>query len=202
MKFIGEYDKSVLLTYAGVAFSLFGIYATFYMNLKGAMMCLILAGICDLFDGVVARRMKRTPAQEAFGVEIDSLCDMISFAAFPAVFLMWILPFEKGNVVLVLLYVLAAVTRLAHFNRLAKGQEGSATHFIGLPVTYSALVFPLVFLFFQLCAKAWLSLGLAFAAIVLAVLFVWDVLIAKPNKAGYIGLSILAVVMLIVLGVL
>ena len=84
------------------------------------MMAFIVSGICDLFDGVVARRMKRTESQKRFGIEIDSLCDMISFAALPAVLLMTQLLLGAANIIFAVLYVLAAVTRLAHFNRLAK----------------------------------------------------------------------------------
>ena len=74
---IGEYDKSVILTYLGAAFALVAIYWTLQGQVRLAMMAFILSGICDLFDGVVARRLPRTPEQERFGIEIDSLCDMI-----------------------------------------------------------------------------------------------------------------------------
>ena len=80
--FIGEYDKSVILTYMGAAFALLAVYAIIQSQLRLAMMAFIVSGICDLFDGVVARRMKRTESQKRFGIEIDSLCDMISFALF------------------------------------------------------------------------------------------------------------------------
>ena len=130
--FIGEYDKSVILTYMGAAFALLAVYAIIQSHLRLAMMAFIVSGICDLFDGVVARRMKRTESQKHFGIEIDSLCDMISFAALPAVLLMTQLPLGAANIVLAVLYVLAAVTRLAHFNRLAKHDEGSGSYFIGL----------------------------------------------------------------------
>ena len=116
--FIGEYDKSVILTYMGAAFALLAVYVIIQSQLRLAMMAFILSGICDLFDGVVARRMKRTESQKRFGIEIDSLCDMISFAALPAVLLMTQLPLGAANIILAVLYVLAAVTRLAHFNRL------------------------------------------------------------------------------------
>lgn len=199
---IGEYDRSVLLTYVGAGFALAAIYAVIQGSLRLAMMAFIISGICDLFDGVVARRIKRTPAQERFGIEIDSLCDMISFAALPAVLLLTQLPLGAGNILLALVYVLAAVTRLAHFNRLAKHDEGSARYFIGLPVTYSALFFPLTYLVCQWLAPGlyiwvWLLLGP-----VLSLLFVWNQPIPKPNKLAYLAFGLLAVLSLIGLGVL
>ena len=187
--FIGEYDKSVILTYMGAAFALLAVYAIIQSQLRLAMMAFIVSGICDLFDGVVARRMKRTESQKRFGIEIDSLCDMISFAALPAVLLMTQLP-------------LGAVTRLAHFNRLAKHDEGSEAYFIGLPVTYSALFFPLTYLVCQWLAPgffAWVLLGLS---LLLTFLFVYNCRIPKPNKLAYLVFAILAVASLIGLGVL
>ncbi len=65
------------------------------------------------------------------GIEIDSLCDMISFMALPVVLLMTQRSWERPHVWLS--SVRAAVTRL-HFNRWAKHDEGSV-YFIGLPVT-------------------------------------------------------------------
>ena len=200
--FIGEYDKSVILTYMGAAFALLAVYAIIQSQLRLAMMAFILSGICDLFDGVVARRMKRTESQERFGIEIDSLCDMISFAALPAVLLMTQLPLGAANIILAVLYVLAAVTRLTHFNRLAKHDEGSGSYFIGLPVTYSALFFPLSYLVCQWLAPgffAWVWLGLS---LLLAFLFVYNCRIPKPNKLAYLVFAILAVASLIGLGVL
>ena len=74
---IGYYNKSVILTFVGILISIFGMLNV--ANTDIALTCLILAGICDLFDGVVARKCKRTDKEKAFGVQIDSLADVISF---------------------------------------------------------------------------------------------------------------------------
>ena len=58
--FIGVYNLSVLLTYLGVCFAVFGMYLAITGNIPAAVMCLILAGVCDMFDGYVARKCKRT----------------------------------------------------------------------------------------------------------------------------------------------
>ncbi|WP_124057854.1 CDP-alcohol phosphatidyltransferase family protein [Vaginisenegalia massiliensis] len=196
---IGEYDKSVFLTYLGASFAVLAMALVFQGNIRLAMMVFILAGICDLFDGQVARRCQRTPAQEAFGVEIDSLCDMISFAALPACLLFsQIKPLGLG-LFLAILYVLAAVSRLAYFNRNAKSEE-RYSYFVGLPVTYSALVFPLSYWVVSWFGPhylfpTWLTLGL-----VMPLLFVLKVKLPKPNKWAYLFLLILAVVTLFGLG--
>lgn len=85
--FIGEYGKFVYLTYFGTALSLVAMHFIIQGEMIWAMSCFIVSGLCDLFDGMVARSFDRTKAQEQFGIEIDTLCDMISFAALPAILL-------------------------------------------------------------------------------------------------------------------
>ena len=57
---IGKYNKSVILTYVGVTLSIIGIMFTMNQKIDYAMICLIFAGICDLFDGKIAKMCKRT----------------------------------------------------------------------------------------------------------------------------------------------
>lgn len=80
--FLGVYHPSVILTYIGVVISVFGIFCV--NDLYLAVILLMVAGLCDAFDGIFARRYKRTKLQEDFGVQIDSLADLISFGVFPA----------------------------------------------------------------------------------------------------------------------
>ena len=58
--FIGKYNKSVILTYIGIAAAVLGIYFSFVKNIRYTLLCLIICGVCDLFDGAVARKCKRT----------------------------------------------------------------------------------------------------------------------------------------------
>ena len=83
---IGKWNKSVILTYIGFVFSIIGIILiTLKVELKYAIVCLMYAGICDLFDGTVARKCKRTKDEKEFGIELDSIVDVMSFIAFPIV---------------------------------------------------------------------------------------------------------------------
>ena len=70
--FIGFYGASVLLTYIGLAFSVTGMVLAFLGHILAAVMCLILAGVCDMFDGTVARDCKRSETEKKFGIQIDS----------------------------------------------------------------------------------------------------------------------------------
>ena len=59
--FIGVWNKSVILTYIGLFFSVIGMYLAFTNeNILYAFSCLMVSGVCDLFDGKVARMCKRT----------------------------------------------------------------------------------------------------------------------------------------------
>lgn len=82
---IGFYNYSVILTYIGLVSSVFGITQVFENHMSIAFLCLLLSGICDLFDGKIARSMKnRTEHEKVFGIQIDSLCDLVCFGVFPA----------------------------------------------------------------------------------------------------------------------
>ena len=55
---IGFYNYTVILTYIGLLSSVFGITQVFEGRLSIAFLCLVISGICDLFDGKVARSKK------------------------------------------------------------------------------------------------------------------------------------------------
>ena len=196
--FIGEYGTFVYLTYFGTALSLVAMHFIIQGEMIWVMSCFIVSGLCDLFDGMVARSFDRTKAQEQFGIEIDTLCDMISFAALPAILLIVQGQFPLINLFLAIIYVIAAVTRLAYFNReTKKNVSDRATYFRGVPVTYGALVFPVGY-----WVSEWLKSGsfqyvLLLLAPLMAFLFIWDVKIPKPNRVMYLFFLGLALVTLI-----
>ena len=77
---IGFYNYTVIVTYLGVALSIVGMALASNGRYEYAVLCLALAGACDTFDGKIARSMKnRTKEMEIFGVQLDSLCDMVCF---------------------------------------------------------------------------------------------------------------------------
>ena len=77
---IGFYNVSVILTYLGVVSAVWGMTAAFHGNFKVAMFCLMLSGLTDMYDGTIAKRVKRSDDAKKFGIEIDSLCDQIGRA--------------------------------------------------------------------------------------------------------------------------
>lgn len=190
--FIGKYNKSVILTYIGTAAAFAGIAFAVENLIAPAMIALVAAGICDLFDGAIARRCKRDKSEMEFGVQIDSLADVVGFLALPAV-----LGIKLGGAGFVkypfiLIYILCGIIRLAWFNTSAAA-EGIRTHYDGLPVTYSALIIPVTFAvlgFFPEFnfAPIWIA-----EYAVIAILFILNVKIPKPRGVWYVIFGALAV---------
>ncbi len=169
---IGVFDYTVILTYLSLLSACCGIFA----SLSGSghpywgMLCLLACGLCDAFDGMVARRKKnRTEQEQKFGIQIDSLSDLVAFGVLPACIgaaLIRVSPlmqsfmtgwprFGKSLLVfgvhaILALYVLAALIRLAYFNvteeERRSAESGKRKYYVGLPVTSASLIVPTVLL--------------------------------------------------------
>ncbi len=196
MRFIGVYDYTVVLTYISLISSVIGMTQAIHGDYKAAIFCLALSGICDAFDGRVARTKKnRTEDEKAFGIQLDSLCDVVCFGVFPA--LICYLLGVRGilGLALVVFYCLCAVIRLGFFNVLeAKRQtsEGGATKvYRGLPVTSIAFILPLAFwLQFVMPELAFMIL-LHAVLLVVGFLFIFDFPLRKPGLKTIITLSLI-----------
>ena len=144
---IGKWNKSVILSYIGLAISILGIFLIYKdVDIKYVQICLMIAGICDLFDGTVARRCKRTKEEKMFGVELDSLIDVVNFLVFPIIILLSLGINEWYAIPVYILYVLFGVARLAYFNITTEDMNKPRKYYEGLPVTYAALLFPIIYL--------------------------------------------------------
>lgn len=184
MKLIGFYDYTVILTYLSLISSVLGIKFAFDGNFFVAMACLALSGIFDMFDGAVARTKKnRTADQKNFGIQLDSLCDVICFGVFPAIFLYFNGVDSIFGIALLVLLVLCAVIRLAFFNVLEikrqASEGGVAKKYRGLPVTSIAIILPLIFLLHYLLSDNIMIVIYYIIATIVPFLFVLDIGIPK-----------------------
>lgn len=184
MKFIGFYSYTVILTYLSLVSGLVGMKLAFDGHPHLAVCCLLLSGICDMFDGVVARTKKnRTPDEKNFGIQIDSLCDAVCFGVFPAVFLYFSGMDKVYSVAILVLLVLCGVIRLAFFNVLETKrqmtEEGCAKGYRGLPITSSAIIFPLLHLLGLVLQPPVKEIVYHVVTAVTAILFIWDFQIPK-----------------------
>lgn len=110
-------------------------------NFQLAAVMIFAAAIFDLIDGIVARLLK-TASQ--FGVELDSLADIVSFGAAPA-FLIYSFQFHKLGIVGIFLSCLLLIfgaLRLARFNSQIENIETKGD-FKGLPIPLSAITIAL-----------------------------------------------------------
>ena len=149
MKLLGFYNYTVVLTYAGAAAAICGVFFSASGYPFWGVICLLFAGLTDMFDGKVASTMKRSESERAFGIEIDSLCDLISFGVLPIAIGYGIGLSGAFFYISAMLYLLCAIIRLGYFNvDEAQRQRGETTRrkvYYGLPVTVAALIFPLIY---------------------------------------------------------
>lgn len=207
--FIGKYNKSVIVTYLGVLSTMIGIYSILGFDtpqLTLAIICLMISGICDMFDGKFARMIKnRTDDDMEYGIQIDSLTDMISFIGFPIVILYGVSRFfDVGlhpviTVAALTAFTICGISRLAFFNLSATKSE-PIKYYSGLPVTTTAMIFPALYLLrYAVSEQVFVGIYLGAFALI-AFLFVFNFKIKKPKKNWwYTTCCTLAVVMTIVL---
>lgn len=143
---LGIYNYTVILTYVGMLFGFSGVVRTISGDIQGALICLMLSGVCDMFDGAIASTMERTKQEKRFGVQIDSLSDLVCFGVLPAAIVCAAAGQGRAVTFLAGLYLLCALIRLAWFNvdeeERQDRENGSRTVYCGLPVTTAALLLP------------------------------------------------------------
>lgn len=185
---IGFYNYSVILTYISLASSLFGMIVAIQGNFRISIVCLALSGLCDMFDGKIARAMKnRSEDAKTFGIQIDSLCDMVCFGVFPS--LICYLLGVRGiiGIAIIVLYCTASVIRLAYFNVMEMNEslvtEDNHKYYRGLPITSMAVVLPLVFLLQFFIPQYMFQIILYLALLIVGILFIVDFKFWKPKNA-------------------
>ena len=198
---VGKWNKSVILTYAGMLFAVLGMVLAFTCGkINYAMCCLMVAGVCDLFDGMVARRCKRTEEEKKFGIELDSIVDTLSFVALPVCIFISMGLTKVWDIVIFMFFALAGVARLAYFNVCQEendDKDSPIKYYTGMPVTYAALIFPVIYLL-----HVWLGIDVASYLLcacmaVMAVFYILRIKFIKPGKKGYIFLMLLAIAMFV-----
>lgn len=135
-----------LLTLTSIFFAFYGIVLAIKHEFVWAAGLILVAGFFDGIDGKVARLTNTTTR---FGLELDSLADVISFGVAPAILMyMWVLePLARIGWVSAFLFVVCGALRLARFNV----QSGSIDpkRFNGLPIPGAAAMMATTVLFFH-----------------------------------------------------
>ena len=184
--FLGFYDYTVVLTYISLGISVFGITMALEGNFRMAIFCLALSGLCDMFDGKIARTKKnRTEDEKNFGIQIDSLCDVVCFGVFPAMICYCLGVNTPAGVAALIFYSIASLIRLAYFNVTeAKRQtqtEENRKYYQGLPITSMAIILPFLYLMRRYYMIHFLIV-IHIAVIIVGLLFILNIKVKKPQN--------------------
>lgn len=193
-KILGYYNYTVVLTYCGMLIAFFGITRLMSRDYWTAAVCLLLAGVCDMFDGAVAAVKIRTEKEKRFGIQIDSLSDLICFGVLPGIFVFWISEKNMLTGLIAALFVLCALIRLAYFNVMEEERQKQTKErresYSGLPVTVIALFLPAVYLLYNY--KLFKNtIYFSVLLILMGISFLLPVQIKKPGMKGKIVLLLL-----------
>lgn len=199
---IGFYNYSVIVTYIGVTLSVIAMDLAHIGEFKYAILLLALAGACDTFDGKIARAMKnRTREMEIFGIQIDSLCDMVCFGVTPVVISYHMGLNKPWGIAIEVLFVLCGVIRLAYFNVLEELKHtdpdmDQTKGYRGLPITTITIIYPIVYLLKPLITDGGFIIALALMHLIVAFLYVLDFKLKKPGNAMIAVMMVLVAIVL------
>ncbi|MBQ4323760.1 MAG: sulfatase-like hydrolase/transferase, partial [Clostridia bacterium] len=177
---IGFYRKCDLLTMTGVFLAVFGIFLSIQQYFAYATLCMILCGICDAFDGKLARKYKYEKNAQVYGVQLDSLADVICSGVFPAI----ITAMQSPSVITCIVcafYILCGVIRLAYFNTMAADENVEKNVYFGLPITTVCIAYPATMLITRTLFPSASFIVMPILLAVMGCLFIANVRIPKPD---------------------
>jgi CDP-diacylglycerol--serine O-phosphatidyltransferase len=203
--FIINLKKSVLITYLGVIFAVLSMYFAFakmafsdvdYMRYSLAF--LVLSGVCDMFDGKVARMCKRDKEEKEFGIQIDSLADTVNFVVLPVVIMMSLRMICVWHVIIYAFFIICGISRLGYFNVHA-GLDDPVKFYNGLPVTSTAIIYPVLGLLHGQIPDCTFNMIYIVATLITGLLFVVRIKVPKFKGIAYIIIPILAAILVTLL---
>jgi CDP-diacylglycerol---serine O-phosphatidyltransferase len=140
----GIYILPNLVTTASLFCGFFAVISSIGGNFYQAALSVLIAAVLDGLDGRIARLTRTT---SAFGIQYDSLSDLIAFGLAPAVLVfLWALkPFNRFGWIAAFLFLVCGALRLARFNV----QVGTVNqnYFVGLPIPAAASIVATTILF-------------------------------------------------------
>ncbi|MCD5409652.1 MAG: CDP-diacylglycerol--serine O-phosphatidyltransferase [Methanocellales archaeon] len=110
-------------------------------ELNNAAILILVAALADGLDGALARKIEPS----VFGLNLDSLADLISFGAAPAVMGYFLIGSFSLAFILPAVYLMCGILRLARFN-MSQFEEPGDDEFVGLPITAAGVCVALLVL--------------------------------------------------------
>lgn len=195
-KVIGFYRDCDLLTMLGSVFAVTGMILAIKGMAIYAIFCLIGSGICDAFDGYLARRHENTPQQTRYGVELDSLSDVICFGVLPV-----IIAISNSEALYLYIasvfFVLCGIVRLAYYNMLAGEEDNDSHYFVGIPITTSAIIFPIAYIILYYTNIGLIGIVGSILFLLLGLGYVLPLKVKKLTNLGKVILSAIGIISII-----
>ena len=167
----GIYILPNLVTTASLFGGFYSLIATYSGQFRKAAIAILFAVVCDGLDGRIARATRTTTK---FGVEYDSLVDLVSFGVAPGflVFAWALSPYGRVGWLAAFLYVVCGALRLARFNVQANSIEKGRFH--GLPIPAGATLIASMILLFNFLGGmgTYKHIAVVFAIYILAFLMI------------------------------
>ena len=161
-------DLPNICSLAGLLCAVLGIYFAVLGNFPAAIIGMIWATLFDWGDGIIARRMKgRTYEFRAFGGQLDSLIDIVSFGILPALILLSYGEFSPLFLPGAFLIIAACAIRLSYFNLFGLNDDSS---YIGMAVDNNGIILAFVFLFESVLNHTFYSVIIYIIVVAMAVL--------------------------------
>ena len=184
----GVYILPNLLTTTSLFSGFLGIVWALEGDFDGAAMAILFAALMDALDGKVARL---TNTASEFGVQYDSLADLVAFGVAPAIVLwQWHLhSFGRLGLAAAFVFTACGALRLARFNVAANMVTVSKKFFIGLPIPAAGCMVATFILFQEFIPRLMRELIPPFAlllALILGMLMVSRVRYASFKEYGFV----------------
>ena len=182
---IGQYRLCDFVTMLGTLSAFIGIVLAISGYEVIPFILLLVCCLTDSFDGFIARMRKNTEFETSYGIELDSLNDVIAFGAFPVVLALTTVNLEIIKYV-VPFYGLCGVIRLTYFNALHINKMEEKGYFRGVPITCISFIYPPVYLTHLISYDlySYLTVGLF---IIMGILFVTNIKVKKPSIDKILG---------------
>lgn len=185
-----------LFTAASIFLAVLSIFASIGHEVHKAVLLIIVSLVCDGLDGRVARLTHTT---SKFGVEFDSLADVIAFGVAPAMLFYFNVGYEFGRYgsLVCAIFIIFGAIRLARFNVTTGTYEPNV--FIGLPIPSAAVAASLsVSMFYDYSLSAPYGIAIMVFMLLLSFLMVSNVRYPSFKKIQLKKANILKVLVLLV----
>ncbi len=191
-------DLPNICSLAGLLCALLAIYYAVLGNFPVAIIGMIWAVFFDWGDGIIASRMKRrTDEDRAFGAQLDSLIDIISFGICPAVLLLSYGEFNSWFLPGAFVIVATSALRLSYFNIFGLIDDST---YMGLALDNNVIILAFVFLFEGVFSRTIFSVMLYTMFICMAALNVAPIRTLKFTGRWFYVLTVYTLVLTVIYG--